>query len=104
MSQAIAGTFACGASAGGGGQTSPQLVIPSSTTIAKLTLSGAIDANNTCKTQRSTDNGATWVDQTTYNSAQANVPITVAHGEHWRLVSIVMQAIREIRFKLSVEN
>ncbi|MFM2288842.1 MAG: hypothetical protein RL684_1985 [Pseudomonadota bacterium] len=102
MSQKIAGTFA---SATGVllGLTSAQLVIPSTPPQAKLNTTG-LDASNTIKTQKSTDNGASWVDQVTYNSDQVNTLITVAHGEQWRVFLLAQQAGKQIQYSLGVES
>jgi hypothetical protein len=102
MSQKIAGTFA---SATGVllGLTSAQLVIPSTPVQAKLNTTG-LDASNTIKTQKSTDNGITWVDQTTYNSDQTNTLVTVAHGEQWRVFLLAQQAGKQIQYSFGVEN
>ena len=103
MSQAVAGTFASGNSAGIG-QTSAELMIPSGAVVMKLTAGGAIDASNTVKLQFSTDGGQSWTDGDTYNTAQAGTEITVAHGEVWRLFSVAAQALKEIPYVLSVES
>ena len=65
MSQALAGSFNTGSVACGVG--SQQSGVPSSRAARQpwLTLSG-LDGSNTVKTQRSTNNGATWADQTTW--------------------------------------
>ncbi len=107
MAQAIKGTFASGSSAGVG-QTSAELMIPSGVTTARLTLPNntisTIGASNTCKTQKSTNGGQTWTDQTTYNSAQSNVAVTVAHGEVWRIASVAQQAFKAMDYELSVQS
>lgn len=104
MSQALAGSFNTGSVACGvGSQQSGVLVVPSSTTTARLTLAG-LDGSNTVKTQRSTNNGVTWVDQSTYNSDQNQVGVAVAAGHHWRIVTVAMQPIRSIAYKLSAES
>jgi hypothetical protein len=102
MSQKIAGTFA---SATGVllGLTSDVLVIPSTPPQARLTTVG-LDASNTIKTQKSTNNGATWVDQVTYNSEQSNTAITVVHGEQWRVFLLAQQAGKQIQYSLGVES
>ena len=69
----------------------------------KLTTIG-LDASNTIKTQKIVAPGTAWVDQTTYNSDQTNTAIAVAAGEQWRVVGVVQQATRDIRFKLSCES
>ena len=79
MSQNVKGSFASGASVQIG-ETSAELVIPSGFTTMKLTTVG-LDASNTVKTQKSTNSGAAWADQTTYNSDQTATAVTVAHGE-----------------------
>lgn len=103
MSQSVSGTFANGQSVGVG-IASDVLVIPSGVTAMYLTLGDAIDASNTVKTQKSTNNGLTWADQTTYNSAQNGTSVTVAHGEQWRLVTVAGQASKQISYRMSVEN
>lgn len=107
MPQSIKGTFVSGASVGVG-QTSPELMIPSGVTTARLTLPNntisTIDASNTCKTQKSTNGGQTWADQTTYNSAQSNVAVTVAHGEVWRLALVTQQALKSMDYELSAQS
>ena len=100
MSAQVAGTFANGQSVGVG-QRSDVLVIPSGVTSMFLTLSGAIDASNTVKTRKSTNNGITWADQTTYNAAQAGVAVTVAHGEQWILETVAGQANKAIDYRMS---
>ena len=102
MSQNVKGSFAS-ASSFNGGALSDTLVIPSGATTMRLTLSGTIDGSNTCKTQKSTTNGQTWTDQTTYNSAQSAVAVTVAHGEQWRVAIVAQQALKQLDYSLSVE-
>jgi adenosylmethionine-8-amino-7-oxononanoate aminotransferase len=75
---------------------------PTGVTSMKLTLTG-LDASNTVKTQKRTAGGA-FADQTTYNSNQAAVGVTVAAGEEWRVVCITQQAIKEIQYTLSCES
>lgn len=69
----------------------------------KLTTVG-VDVNNTVKTQKSTDNGASWVDVTTYNAEQTALVITPAAGEQYRLTNPLLQAGKQIQYKLSREN
>lgn len=103
MSHAVlAGTFATGATSSVG-NTTDELVIHSSITTARLTTLG-LDASNTIKTQKRTSPGGAWVDQVTYNSDQTNLAITVAAGEQWRLVQVTQQAIKDVRYKLSLES
>lgn len=99
----IAGTMTSGQSVNIG-IASGVMVVPTNTTSAKLTLGGAINASNTVKTQKSTDNGLTWADQVTYNSAQSDAAVTVVPGEHWRIVSVAMQAFKSIDYKLTCES
>lgn len=98
----IAGTFATGAAASVG-NASDVCNIHSSATQLRLTVAG-LDASNTVKTQKRTSPGGAWVDQTTYNADQSAAPIVVAPGEEWCLVQVSQQAIRDIRYKLSLEN
>lgn len=102
MSQKIAGTFASPLSAMLG-QTSPQLVVPSTPVQAKLNTTG-LDASNTVKTQKSLDNGVTWADQVTYNADQVNTLVTVAHGEQWRIFLLAQQVGKQIQYSFGVEN
>jgi hypothetical protein len=69
----------------------------------RLTLTG-LDGSNTVKTQKRTAPGGAWADQTTYNSNQASVAVTVAHGEEWRVLGITQQAFKDIQYKLSAES
>lgn len=103
MSQNVKGTFASAQSANIGA-ISDALVIPYGVTAMKLTLAGTIDASNTVKTQKSTNSGQTWADQTTYNSAQAGTSVTVAHGEQWRLIVVTQQAYKALDYGMSVES
>lgn len=102
MSQNVKGTFASGQSVQVG-ETSAELVIPSGVTSMKLSTVG-LDASNTVKTQKSTSNGQSWTDQTTYNSDQTATAVTVAHGEQWRLVHVAGQAIKRIDYEMSVQS
>lgn len=104
MSQNVKGTFASGNSSNAGSQFSAELVIPTGVTSMRLNIGGAIDANNTVKSQKSVNNGQTWADQTTYNSAQVNTSVAVANGEQWRLALASEQALKAIDYSLSVES
>lgn len=103
MSATIAGTFT------GLGQCSGQLPPgPTGGVVAtqldfKLTTIG-LDASNTLKTQKSTNNGLIWADVTTYNSDQTGVLITVAEQEHWRLCSVAIQTSHDLKYKMSREG
>lgn len=103
MSGLVAGTFANGGSVAVGMRSEP-LVIPTDCTVMYLTLGGAIDASNTVKTRKSTNNGLTWSDVTTYNSAQNGTAVTVAGGEQWIVETVAGQALKEISYKLSCES
>ena len=103
MTAEVAGTFANGQSVGLGIR-SDVLVIPSNYTSMQLTLGGAIDASNTVKTRKSTNGGQTWADQTTYNSAQADTAVTVAHGEAWVLETVAGQANKEISYRMECDG
>lgn len=102
MPQVVQGTFATGGVAGSG-LDSDDLMIHSSVTTMRLTITG-LDGSNTVKTQKRTTPGGAWVDQTTYNSDQSNVGVTVAAGERWQLLTITQQATRDIRYKMSLES
>ena len=110
---------------GQGGLVSEPLVIPTQkgllgTYQMKVTIpnnAGAsggpsvIDASNTVKTQKSTDNGRTWADVTTYNSAQLGTLVTVAGpdnipatlSEQWRLALVAQQVMKSMEYELSLE-
>lgn len=103
MSQNVKGSFASAASFNSGA-LSDALVIPSGVTTMRLTLAGTIDGSNTCKTQKSTNSGQTWTDQTTYSSAQSAVAVTVAHGEQWRVAIVTQQAFKQLDYSLSAES
>lgn len=81
----------------------PSAVMDENQGTFKLTTSG-LDVNNTVKTQKSTDNGATWTDVTTYNADQAATVITPGANEQYRLVAVLMQALKTIAYKMSREN
>lgn len=71
-----------------------------------------IDASNTVKTQKSINGGFSWVDQTTYNSAQLETPVTVVGpdnipatpSELWRVVLVTQQPLKTMHYKLSLEQ
>ena len=98
----VAGTFATGQNAVSGNASDP-LDVPNGTTTMRLTLTG-LDGSNTVKTQKTTDSGSSWSDQSTYNSDQSNVAVTVAAGEQWRVIGVTQQALKDIRYKLSAES
>lgn len=103
----IQGTFATGSNPVSG-NTSDVVDVPSFNTAfaaptLKLTTVG-LDASNTIKTQKITSPGTAWVDQTTYSSDQTNTAIAAAAVEQWRIVGVTQQAMRDIRFKLSLES
>lgn len=102
MSQNVKGSFASGASVQIG-ETSAELVMPSGSANLKLNTVG-LDANNTVKTQKTTNSGHTWVDQTTYNADQVNTVVAAVHGEQWRLVHVAGQALKAITYSLSAES
>jgi len=102
MSQNVKGSFASGQSVQIG-ETSAELVVPSGFTSMKVTITG-LDASNTVKTQKSTNNGQTWADQSTYNSDQTATAVTVAHGEQWRLFHLAGQALKTIGYELSAQS
>ena len=102
MSQNVKGSFASGQSVQIG-EASAELVVPTGFTAGKLTTVG-LDANNTIKTQKSTNNGYTWADQTTYNADQTATPLVFADGEQWRLVHVAGQALKTISYELSAQS
>lgn len=102
MSQNVKGTFASGNSSGIG-MNSDALVIPNNNTVLKLTTVG-LDASNTVKTQKSTNNGQIWVDQATFSADQTNLSVAVVSGEQWRLFLISQQALKAISYTLSAES
>lgn len=102
MSQNVKGTFATGSNPVSGYE-SAALVIPTGTVTMRLTLTG-LDASNTVKTRKRTAPGGAYADQTTYNSNQSNVAVTVAAGEEWQVIGITQQAFKDIQFTLSAES
>ncbi len=98
----VAGTFSTG-SVASVGTPSDVCIIPTGRTSMRLTISG-LNGSNTVKTQKRTTPGGTFADQTTYNSDQAGTSVTVAAGEEWRLLTVTMQATRDIRYVLSCES
>lgn len=103
MSQNVKGTFISAQSVNLG-QVSDVLVVPTGRTSLRLNLGGTLDASNTVKTQKSTNQGQTWADQTTYNAAQVNTAVAVADGEQWRLAIGAQQALKAIDYSLSAES
>lgn len=103
MTAEVAGTFANGQSVGVGIR-GDVLVIPSGYTSMQLTLDGSIDASNTVKTRKSTNGGQTRTDQVTYNSAQTNVAVTVAHGEAWVIETVSGQASKQIGYRMECDG
>lgn len=102
MSQCVKGSFASGQSVQIG-EASDVLVVPTGFTAGKLTTTG-LDANNTIKTQKSTDNGITWADQVTFNADQTNTAVVFADKEQWRLVHVAGQALKTIGYELSAQS
>lgn len=78
------------------------MCVPTGKTSMRLTLTG-LNGSNTVKTQKRTA-GGTFADQTTYNSDQSAVSVTVASGEEWRVVCVAQQPIRHISYILSCES
>lgn len=104
MAQTIQGTFAYrNASSTARNQVSDTLVIPTGVTSMRLSTVGC-NGSNTLRTERSTDNGATWAAQTTYNSEQTLASISVTENDQWRIASVVQQALRDLQYRLSVES
>lgn len=105
MAQNIAGTFVATVGATAGGQASPILVIPSGVTSARVNVSGDIGASNRVFVQKSTDNGQNWTLTNNLSAAQTNLAVTVAHGEHWRLLAqSTSNANKTIVYSMSVES
>ncbi|MBI2798964.1 MAG: hypothetical protein HYX63_01555 [Gammaproteobacteria bacterium] len=68
------------------------------------TFKNQLDASNTIKTQKSVDNGETWADQATLNSAQNQAQVVMAQNERWRLATVAMQAGKQIDYEISVQS
>ena len=102
MAQVVGGTFATG-SAASAANVSDSLMVHSSITTMRLTITG-LNGSNTVKTQKRTTPGGTFSDQTTYNSDQDSVAVTVASGEEWRVFQITQQATWGVRYKMSLES
>lgn len=81
----------------------PSAVMDENQGTFKLTTTG-VDASNTVRTEKSTDNGAKWTAVTTYNAEQAATVITPGAGEQFRLVAAALQAGKQIAYKMSREN
>ena len=43
-------------------------------------------------------------DQTTYNSAQTDTAVTVAHGEQWVLETVAGQASKQITYRMECDG
>ena len=99
----IQGTFTTGPTGSGVGNFSDVLDVPHGITSMRLTLTG-LDGSNTVKTQKNTTVGGAWVDQTTYNSDQSLVSIPVTNLEQWRLAVVSQGALKDIRYKMSIES
>ena len=80
MTAEVSGTFANGGSVGVGIR-GDVLVIPSGYTSMQ-----------------------TWTDQTTYNSAQTDTAVTVAHGEQWVLETVAGQASKQITYRMECDG
>lgn len=70
-----------------------------------------INASNTVKTQKSVNNGITWTDVTTYNSAQNATLVTVVGtdglptaSEQWRVALVSQQAGKSLEYELALDN
>lgn len=102
----ISGTFTGGSTdhAGALYQGSAELLIPAGVTSARLTLTGGLTANDRVRTQRSTDGGDTWTNQTVYNSDQNATNVTVVPGHRWRIVTVNLRANRDINYLFTVES
>lgn len=98
----IQGTFTTGPTGSGVGNFSDVLDVPQGITAMILTLTG-LDGSNTVKTQKNTTAGGAWVDQVTYNSNQSLVSIPVTNLEQWRLAVVSQGALKDIRYKMSIE-
>jgi hypothetical protein len=100
----VQGTFATGQSAVTAAQVvgGDVLCVPSNVTTMRLTTLG-LDGSNQIKTRKRTAGGV-FADQTTYNSDQTNVAVTVVPGEEWQVVQVLQQAIKDVRWKLSCES
>lgn len=97
------GTFSTGATLNGSaGVRGDVMCVPTPMTTMRLTLTG-LDGSNSVKTQKRTAGGV-FADQTTYNSDQSNVAVTVTPGEEWCASVITQQATKDIRYKLSCES
>lgn len=81
----------------------PSAVMDADQGAFKLTVVG-LDASNTVKTQFSTDNGAVWADDATFNADQTATVVTPAAGRQYRLFPVTMQALKTIAYKMSREN
>lgn len=69
-----------------------------------VSVAGDVDASNSVRLQKSTNSGTSWATVATYNSAQTNAAVAVAQGEQYRLITVVMQALKTIHYKLTAES
>ena len=99
----VQGTFVTGPTGSGVGNFSDVLDVPQGITSMTLTLTG-LDGSNTVKTQKNTSAGGAWVDQTTYNSDQTRISVPVTNLEQWRLAVVSQGALKDIRYKMSIES
>lgn len=96
-------SFTTGSTASTGGVASDVLNPPANATSMKLTITG-LDASNTVRLQKRASPGGVFVDQVIYSSDQVAVSVPVTTTEEWRLMTISMQPIKTIAFKLSCES
>ena len=78
------------------------MVVPAGATTMSLTLMG-LDTLNTCKTQKRTSPGGTFVDQVTYKSNQFATKVSVVAGEEWRVAAVKLETFNEIRYVMHVQ-
>lgn len=106
MTVTIAGTFSAGSNSVGDGDMQSGVLVIGSTLSGNALLSseGTVDTNNKFRTQKSTDNGATWANVAVINTLVTNQTVAVVAGEQWRISSVNVQARKSLGYKLTLEN
>jgi hypothetical protein len=78
-----------------------RIIVPAGAATMSLTLMG-LDTLNTCKTQKRTSPGGTYVDQVIYKTDQFSTKVAVTAGEEWRVAPIKLQTFNEIRYTMHI--
>jgi hypothetical protein len=105
MTATVAGSFTTAADTAGDGDMQSGVLVIASTVSgnASLTVTG-LDSNNKVRLQRSTDNGASWTNQSILNADTINQSTAVTPGHQYRLSVLIMQALKTIAYKMTLES